>query len=160
MDKRGRLFGKINIIDALVVLLFIGLAVAVTYRYTAVGMVREADSRVRYTLMVDGVRDLQVPYYQVGLRAWDRRQQQYIGDIVDVRHRPQMIALELPDGSLVMAERPSIVVIYVDIEADARVTASAVLIEGAYELKVGSRVMLNTKYIDVEATIIAAEIIN
>ncbi|MCL2703437.1 MAG: DUF4330 domain-containing protein [Defluviitaleaceae bacterium] len=159
LDERGKLFGKLNIIDALVILLLVGLVAAVGYRFTASGMTRTADARVRYTLMIEGVRDFTLEYYQIGLRCHDERKHEYIGDIVGVRSEPFIIPLPLSDGTVVMSERPGLLRIFVDIEADARETASSILINGVYDLKVGSKVKLNTKFIDVEGVISAAEMI-
>ena len=160
MDKRGKLFGKINVIDALVVFLIIALLGAVVFRFTSPGMVRTADNRVEFTLMIEGVRDFTLPYYQPGLRVFDRRQNEHIGDIVNVRYEPLIVPMILDDGAIIMVERPGILRIFLDLEADTRETESAILINGAYELRVGSRIMINTRYIDVEAQFIAARMID
>ena len=160
LDRHGRLFGKLNVIDALVVILLIGLMAAAGYRFTASGMTREADSTARYTIMIEGVREFTILYYQAGLRAFDARNGEFIGLIAEVRYEPLTVHMPLFDGSVVLAERTDIFRVFVDIEASARETDTAILIEGAYELNVGRRIHLNTKFIDVEGIIVSAEIID
>ena len=160
LDNRGRLFGKLNVIDALVVILIIGLIAAAGYRFTASGMTRAADSTVRYTIMIEGVREFTIPYYQIGLRAFDARNGEFIGHIVGVRYEPLTVHMPLFDGTVVYVERTDIFRVFVEIEASARETDTAILVEGAYELNVGRRVHLNTKFIDVEGIIFSAEIID
>ena len=160
IDRRGKLFGKLSIIDLLVLVLLIGLVVAVGYRYTASGMTRTADSRVRYVLMIEGVRDFTFEYYHIGLRCFDRRKYEYIGDIVNAWSEPLDVSHTLMDGRVILAQHPNALRVFVEIEANARETAYAILVNGVYELKVGSEVFLNTKYIDVVGVIVSAEMIN
>ena len=159
IDKNGRIFGKLNVVDALVIVLVLGLVFAAVYRFTASGMVREADQRVRFTLMIEGVRDLQVPYYITGLMAFDARNGQYIGRIAGIQYETLTTTMPLPDGTVIMAEMPGVLRLFVDIEADARVTPTAILVHGAYELNVGRRLHLNTKFIDVEGIIVGVDIL-
>ena len=153
---------RFNIIDVLFIALLIGLVSAGIYRFTATGMIRTADTRIRYTVMIEGVRDLSLPYYHVGLRVFDERARAFIGNIVSVTYEPFTYPLTTAaeDGSMILAERPGTVRIFVEIEAYARITGSAIMIDGAYELKVGSRIKLNTKFIDVEAIITNVTILN
>lgn len=159
LDKNGRLFGKVNIIDALIVVMVILLAFAAVYRFTASGMVRTTDQRVRFTLMIEGVREFTIPYYQIGLRCFDARNREFIGVIAGVAYEPLTAAQTLLDGTVILAERPDIFRVFVDIEAYARETPSAILVEGAYELNVGRRINLLTKFIDVEGIVISAYMI-
>lgn len=157
LDEKGRVFGRLNIIDLLVLLLLVGLAVAVLYRFTSSSMTKDVNCRVRYTLMIEGVRDFTLEYYEEGLTCFDKVKGEYIGDIVAIRSEPLTVTIHQFDGSLYIAEHPDNLRVYVDIESDARETSSTYLLNGAYELKVGSQINLNTKSIDVWGIIVSAE---
>lgn len=159
LDENGRFFGRLNIIDLTVFVMVAVLVLAIAYRFTSSAMTKQDNCRVRYTLLIEGVRELSLEYYEEGLSCFDKLKQEYIGNIVAVRSEPLDGPVTQLDGSVVMAAQPDRLRLYVDIESDARETASAFLLNGAYELKVGSQINLNTRYIDVWGFIVSAEII-
>ncbi|MDR1703689.1 MAG: DUF4330 domain-containing protein [Clostridiales bacterium] len=159
LDKKGRLFGRLNIIDCVAVLLIIALAAAAVYRFTASGMTKNTNCRIRYTLVIRPVRDFTLDFYDKGLSVYDKAKQEYIGDVDGFRFEPYELSGVKNDGTFVMAARPEQSTVYLDIAADARETDTAFLLNGAYELKVGSEININTKYVDVTGTVVSAEII-
>ncbi|MCL2415926.1 MAG: DUF4330 domain-containing protein, partial [Defluviitaleaceae bacterium] len=141
MDKNGRLFGKISIIDAFVILIAITIIAGTAYRFLAPATaVDSGNAVINYTLRIDGVRDFTAQYYQEGLPVFDRMVNQRIGQITGVRSEVQRAFMAMPNGEIVHAERPGILVVYVDIEANGRETETAYFAEGNYELRVGSTV--------------------
>ena len=154
MDKNGKLFKKISVIDAFVVLIILILIGGTVYRFTApAAAVDRGDAIIEYTLMIDGVRDFTLEYYQIGLDVFDRMRNQHIGRIVGVRYEPQYAWGTMLDGSIVHAPRPGVMVVFVDIEANGRITDNSYFAEGTFEVRVGSIVNLGFKYIDVQSTV-------
>ena len=154
MDKNGKLFGKISILDIFVLVLIIGVAVGTVYRYTASDTtVFGGNATIQYTARISGVRTFTVGNYQVGLQCFDAKTSESIGVIRDVRVEPISEVMETLTGRLVLAERDDIVRIYLDIEATGIETEQAYLVNGNYEIKAGSELLLATKYVDVSTTI-------
>ena len=159
LDNKGRFFGKLSVIDLLVVVLLVAVAGALAFRFTSSGMSRGNNCTVSYTVMIEGVRGFTVPNYEIGLECYDKQKKEYIGKITGVSSEPLEYYQPQLDGSLVLTSRPDDYRVFVTIEAEARETDNAYLINGVYELKVGSQINLNTKLTDVAATIYDKEVI-
>jgi len=154
MDKNGKIFGKVSVIDVFVLLIILVIIGGTVYRFTApAAAIDRGEYIIEYTLMIDGVRDFTLEYYHIGLDVFDRMRNQHIGRIVGVRSEPQYGLGIGVDGAVVRAPRPGVMVVFVDVEANGRVTENAFFAEGTYEVRVGSIVNLGFKYIDVQATV-------
>jgi len=160
MDKNGRIGGKLSLIDLLAMLLLVALIAGGIWRFTApAAQINPGDVTVQYTLRVAQARDFVVRYYQVGLPVFDRLTNLYIGTITDVRTAPRYAHEVLPDGTVVSAPQPGMVVIYIDIIAEGRETHNAVFVGGTREINVGGSVLMRSKYVDVATTVSTIEII-
>jgi len=154
MDKSGKLFGKISIIDLFVILILLAIIGGTIYRFASPATaVAQGDVVINFTARIDGVRDFTLEYYQIGLPVFDRMANQQIGRIVGVRYEPQYAFGIAADGRAVHAPRPGIMVVFVDIETDGRETEQAIFAAGTYELRVGSIVHFATRYVEVQATV-------
>lgn len=154
MDKNGKLFGKLSIIDLLVLVVLVGAIIGGVYRFTSsAASVGTDGDLLNYTLKINGVRDFTFDYYEEGLPCYDKKTSQYIGSIKSVRQEPFYEETELADGTIIKAEQPGIIVVYVDLETEYTESESAYYAGGTYEIKAGSKVNLNFKYVDVEATV-------
>ena len=154
MDKNGKLLGKVSIIDLFVALIIVIIIAGTVYRFASPATaVDQGNVTIRYTVMVDGVRDFTVQYYQVGLPVFDRMTNQHLGRIVGMTYEPQYAFGIAADGSSVRSPRPGVKVVYVEIEANGRETDAAYFAEGTFELRVGGTVFLTFRYIEVQATV-------
>jgi len=161
MDKNGRFGGKISIIDLFALLLVVALIAGGVWRFAApAAQINTGDVTVQYTLRVPHARDFVVQYYQVGLPVFDRNTNLYIGTIADVRTTPRYNHQVLPDGTVISAPQPGMVVIYIDIIAEGRETHNAVFVGGTREINVGGFVQMRSKYVDVGATVSMINIIH
>ena len=150
MDKNGKLFGKISIIDLIVALLIILVAVGTVYRFASPNTaVDRGDARIYFTLRIDGVRDFTAVNYQEGLRVYDRHAGQFIGNINSVRTEPNYQLVALTDGSLIRTIRPGHATIYIEIAANGRLAPNAIYVEGTNEITTGSVMQIATKYVQV-----------
>ena len=154
MDKNGKIFGKISIVDLLVVILVITLGIGTFYRFTssdtAVNLTNET---IRYTVRIDGVRHFTIENYHEGLRVYNRMTNQFIGTIESVRYEPHMPTAQMLDGTILRLPFPDHITIYIDVVANGRVTDTAIFAEGNNEINAGSLLQMNTKYVMVTGTI-------
>ena len=154
MDKNGKLFGKISIVDLVVLILILAAIAGAVYRFTApAASLAEGDITLHYTLRIQGVRDFTFQNYQAGLPAFDGLTGQYIGEIVHVRYEPHYQMVTTLDGSVIFAPVPGQIQIFVYIEANGRSTGQIYFAEGTFEVAVGSTVRLRFKYIEVISTV-------
>lgn len=154
MDKNGKFFGKINIIDLAVILIILVVAVGAIYRFTAPGaQISRGEATVDFTIRIEGPREFTLVNYAPGLRVYDNRANQFIGHIVDFRYEPHYILQPLHDGTVISAQWPGHVTIYLDIQAQGRYTDTAIYVEGTYEITANSVIYIRTRYVAVEGRI-------
>jgi hypothetical protein len=150
MDKNGRLFGKLSIIDLFIVVLLIAAIAAGAYKmFSSSTSVSAGEKKLSYTLKISGVRDFTYEYYEPGFLCFDKKTDEPVGEIIGVRQEPYRERVVLLDGSVIYAEKPGVITIYLDIETDGTETDAAFFAGGTYELKAGSELNLRTKYVDV-----------
>ena len=159
MDKNGKLFGKVSIVDLIILLLVLVITAGSIWRFTSPSAaLDQSDATINYTIRIEGVRDFTLEYYSVGLRVYDRQAGQFIGHISDVRHTDFYELHPHFDGTLKWVAVPGRVTIFLDIVANGRVTPTAVYVEGTYEIAAGSMRYINTKYVQTSGRIYSVDI--
>jgi len=155
MDKNGKLFGKISIVDLTVLLLILVVGIGTIYRFSAsAAQVDEAHTNIEFTVRIEGVRDFTLYYYHGGLPVHDRSTGQFIGTIAGVHVEPHYVLTTLNDGSIIMARMPdNYITIYLTIAAAGRETDGAIFAEGTFEVAVNSTLNLRTRYVQVSGLI-------
>ena len=155
MDKNGKLFGKISILDLFVVVLILGVIVGTTYRYTSseTAETLRGNTTIQYNLRISGVRDFTLENYHIGLECFDTATNESLGVITAIRVEPLREIMETLSGELAWAERTDVIDIFLDIEATGIETEQSYLLNGTYELKAGSEILMSTKYIYVMTTV-------
>jgi len=155
MDKNGKLFGKISIVDLLVVLVVLVVAAGTVYRFASPATNFDDDGvTVDFVIRIEGVRTFTLPYYQGGLRVYDRQMGQFIGVIHDFHTATHYRSQVLHDGSVIFAPLPdNFTNVYLTIRASGRETDGAIFVEGTYEVAVNSVRNIRTRYISVQGII-------
>ena len=137
IDSKGRLFGKINLLD-LVVLLAI-LAVAGRFAYGAVKGPAAApagqDQVIEMTLRIPAVTDWTVDVIKVGDELYDSKSNTRMGKIVETWTEPAVVVREMPDG-IVPHVSDTHFDLYVTVRGPARVSPNGITMSGI-EVKVG-----------------------
>lgn len=157
IDKNGKLFGKISIIDLFVILAIVGLILGTIYKFTSSKTdVGTEDSLITYTLKIHGVSEHTVKYYQEeGLLCFDKKMSPTnpIGTIIKAWSEPYKEVADTNSGIVERKEVPGRITIYIEVETQGLETDTGYFAGGTYELKAGSEVFLVTKYADAIATV-------
>ncbi|MDR2183133.1 MAG: DUF4330 domain-containing protein [Clostridiales bacterium] len=159
MDKNGKLFGKVSIVDLVVALLILAIAAGSVWRFTSpAAALNQTDEIIDITIRIEGVRDFTLENYHRGIRVYDRQAAQVLGIIEDIRHTPFYETVSLLDGTVIWAPMPGRITIYLDIVAHGRVTPTAIYAEGTHEITAGSLIYINTKYVQTSGRIYSVDI--
>ncbi|MCL2855625.1 MAG: DUF4330 domain-containing protein [Defluviitaleaceae bacterium] len=154
MDKNGKLFGKISIIDLAVILVVLVVAIGAIYRFTAPGAaVTRGDGTVNFTIILEGPRAFTLENYEPGLRVYDRRSNQFIGILTDFEYAQHYVHRTLDDGTTIQAAWPGHVDIYLHILAHGHATDTAIYVEGTYEIAANAVIQIRTRYVEVEGRV-------
>ncbi|NLX64688.1 MAG: DUF4330 domain-containing protein [Clostridiaceae bacterium] len=148
IDEKGRVFGKINIFDLLVLLALLIAVFGVGYKM--ISDKRKASGMVPTTTYIVTVKTPAMhPSYAEALRKDDRIYYDNFGfvnaKIIDVREEPAMITVQTADGRLVETQSPNLVDVTIDIEVKDTHDTPDIRI-GRYAVAVGGKLTVKTIY--------------
>jgi hypothetical protein len=157
IDSKGRVFGKVNIIDILVVVLI--AAAAFGYWHTRVGSKQLSELRgktgpVEVTFLVANVRPATVNAIKVGDKVNDSRSNTYLGEVTAVRAEPAEIAVTGPDGRIYESTSTIRKDVWVTVVGPGRVSPNVITL-GSTEVRIGAQVALKSNIFAVQSTVMA-----
>ncbi|NLY66775.1 MAG: DUF4330 domain-containing protein [Tissierellia bacterium] len=157
IDNKGKLFGIINIVDLLVILLVALLVYGGVTRLKKSPIAEAETKKAIVTLEISDVRSATVDGIQVGDPLYHYDRGTLFGTIVDKRVEPYREPVESGDGRWVLAEVPEKYVVTLIVEADAKDTDDVVIIGGEHT-RIGTQFKLKNKKIAVFSTILGVEV--
>lgn len=99
MIKNGKLFGKINLFDLLVILLILVLAVGIGYKFLVIDKeVAKNTVEVTYDLKIETVRDVTVNAFREGDTVYHYKLEEPIGTVSGIATTPAMDTLDTLSG--------------------------------------------------------------
>lgn len=148
MIKNGKLFGKINLIDAGVILLIMVLLVAGTLKFKTFNKKIEASAvgTITYTVIINNVRDYTAGAFVSGDTVFDSGTNVNIGTIRNVEAKTALIAKNLADGTVKMIENPYKKDVILTIEVPGTASDTGYFANRSIELKIGSEKNIETRY--------------
>ncbi len=159
IDEKGKIFGLINIIDLIVLLVLalvvIGGGMKILKKSPEVvaenkkAIVEMEITEVRKPT-VDGIEEGDMLYY------YDRGQ--VFGKIVEKKVESLKEAVATNDGKIVLAEVPEKYVVKMQVEVSAIDTENVVIIGGEHT-RIGNQIRLKNKNIAVFATVLGVDIV-
>jgi hypothetical protein len=151
IDRKGRVFGLINVFDLAVLLIMTALVAGVAYRLMFMGPGAEpgAEERpARITLLVEDVRQPTVDVIRVGQVVRDHDNNAVFGTIVDIEVRPAEWTVTTADGRLLLAPVPGMFDLILELDATALASRDAIVI-ARKEIRIGTQVRIKTQMFSV-----------
>ena len=154
MDKNGKLFGKINIIDLIAILIVVVAIVGIAIRFigTAAENVRN-HATFSYKVKIDDVRIYTVDALSKKGIATDKHGN-VIGEIVNIEYKEKEEQVIGEDGKAVMTKVPEKYTVVIEFRADGKESESGYFVGENTELSVGSTIEMSTKYANCSGKII------
>lgn len=143
IDNKGKLFGIINVIDLIFVLIIAVAVVGGARRLKRAPVISEAGQKGKITYLVSDIRQVSVDNIKVGQKLYHYDKGTYLGEIVDVKSEPYREKTEF-EGKWYYAEVPEKYVAYVTVESDISQTAES-YIAGGEQTRVGGEYRLKSK---------------
>ncbi len=163
--KDGKLFGKFNIVDLLVILLLIAAVIFLGMRVIRLNSDPNpagSNSRIRYTVKFSSV-DPEV--YENAKAHIDGGETQLVagesfidGQVVEFWSEPNQLLGELGDGTYVQAQDPYFLTVYATVEAGLTGTLNNQVV--SQEIRIGRTNSLKTLSVELFGTIIDMEYLN
>lgn len=156
MNKNGKIFGKISIIDIVVVICVVVLAFGL---YAKVNSSSDAvtsteKSKVEFVYKVKSVRDFTVDALKKGGPMYDKETKEYMGEIIDVRADIARMEIGLIDGSFKEVEVPEKYDVYVTVQVDGKANSLGFYTNENRFIGAGSTVVAWSKYSLTEGEIV------
>lgn len=160
MDKNGKLFGKVSIIDLLVVLaVIVGIAgFSVRFYSNAADNVIEK-TKFEYVVEIRDVRSFTVDALDKKGIVTEKKSGGIIGEIVNVESEPYTAQMAMSNGRLVSAKVPEKFVVKVTVHGEGNETENGYYIGENVELSVGSTVTMASKYANSSGKITSIKVI-
>ena len=149
IDRNGRLFGKISVIDVLVIAVVLVMAAALFFKsnqtHTGTSVTSET---ITYQMVANGVRTYVADAVQVGdlMYDQDRSSGGTLGKIVDIQVLPGTKLGEMNDGTAGMVPVEDGVDLLLTIEGSGIVSEGRYLLNRVYDLGVNSSRNFHTPY--------------
>ncbi|MBN1629987.1 MAG: DUF4330 domain-containing protein [Thermoleophilia bacterium] len=155
IDERGRIFGKVNVIDILVLLVIAAIVVLATVRFSDT-KVDTVPVQVTYVVerarqvTVDALRAVVDP--STGAGALTNESGTSLGDVREFTITPTMEQVATDEGDLKLVESPLYSDVRIVVDGEGIVSGSTVRI-GSTPLRIGQRATLAGMGFEVSATI-------
>lgn len=155
--KNGKLFGKISIIDILVVLIIAVMGFGIYNRITATPKTVQVQSeKFSYVVRVDKVRQYTVDGLREMGRVYDKETKEDLGTIV------RIISVENTKdtginskGNAVETEYPDKYSVIFEIETEGNVGDNGYYTSSNRQIGVGGDVSIETKYVSTSGTVVS-----
>ncbi len=160
-DNKGKLFGKINIVDLLVILIVV-VAIAVTYfkfNLSTHSDVTTSNGQAQYTLVTKAVRMYTVDQLVEGDKVFDEESGKCVGEIVKVEYEPAYDYVIKTDGTPVYSQIPERYDVKVTVLTDAIINDSGISANGAKFMYYNQKGIYYTKRVQVEAQVVELNVV-
>jgi hypothetical protein len=127
-NKKGMLFGKINIIDLVIIVVVVCAGIFVVTKLLGVGAAKENTTKVKITYIEDECAEYVVPYTQVGDPLLDGTENVSLGTVTDVVTDTANSYSTLEDGTIVSGAKEGYVAVYITGELEGVLTDNGVLV--------------------------------
>jgi hypothetical protein len=149
IDKKGRLFGKINIIDLFVMLIVVFILVGGFIRIQKNRLGNEHSKEVEIIVHIEDVRQATLDAIKVGenLNFYDKNT--LFGEIVEKRISPYQDAIQTPENTLVLADVPGKYNLDLVVKCDALVSDEVVEVSNEH-MRIGNKLYLKNRLISIK----------
>lgn len=163
VDKNGKLFGKVSLIDIGVALLIILCAVGLYLRFAhGISELSSKPVEIEYVYEVKKIRQPSVNALMMKGNFYNntKASQDFMGTITNVEAMPNDDFSELVDGTIVKTSAPERYDALVTVRVRGRKTESAIFADSNQRIEVGSRIYLASKWVACEGTIKSIKILD
>ncbi len=158
--ENGRLFGKVSLVDLFVVVLVIGLALMVYFRFTA-GQdsvnVSNGDDKITFEMKITPVRHYSADMLHVGDKVYVAKGE-CIGQITDIRTEQATDLYSTLDGRIVRMPIEDKLCVYLTVEGTGRYMNDAYFLTDTLELRIYDFIYVYTKEVNTSGTVVSISV--
>jgi hypothetical protein len=154
LDKNGKLFGKISIVDIAVILVVLAVIVGVFVRFAgSAGKAVTKPTKIEYVVKIENIRKSSVEALEKKGIVTDKKSETAIGEITNVEVQNVISTTPAANGKIVSATVPERYTALVTVEADGKEGESGYFDAQNNDISVGHTASFYTKYVATTGTI-------
>lgn len=154
INRDGKLFGKISIVDIAVIVLVVVLALGVYKMFAGnSSAVVTSSEKIECTFLVKNVRSYTADALAKKGPLCDKVSKEYIGEITNVRVESGLYQVNMADGTFKQAVPEERYNVYVTVEFDGKASDNGYYTAANKYLGAGTSVGFTTKYAECESTV-------
>ena len=161
IDHNGRLFGKISVIDVLVLAVAVFLGAALYLKTTAMPHtnIAQTSDTFTYTVLCRGIPDFVQGQIRVGDHLYDMDNLKVgsLGEIIDVQYLPGDQVTSFQDGTACLAPVEESFNILLTVRGSGMIVNGKYMINRIYPLGVNANRNLCTRYVSVRGIVSSIE---
>lgn len=160
INKEGKLFGKVSIIDIFVIIVLIVAAFGIYTRFFTVNeRVSVTGKEIEYKIKVEMVRQSTFDALSKGGPVYDSTTKEYMGEITGVTSEDCYVEQKLADGSFSNSLIPDRMNVIVTIRVDGSASDMGYYTSDNKYLAAGSGFVIASKYAETQGKIISINVI-
>ncbi|KAB3534172.1 DUF4330 domain-containing protein [Alkaliphilus pronyensis] len=156
IDNKGRIFGKINIFDLLIIVIILYGGFWGYQRYNEVQPANSEESEIHLQLFIHEVRNVTTEAIQVGDMLYSSQNNRFIGEIIDKQVNGAEKLVETKDGKVVKSEIPGKYDMLITVKSFGTVNDRNIII-GSKEVRVGMPLKVYTNLYEVSTTVFVVD---
>ena len=165
MNKDGKIKGKFNIIDILVIILIAAVIVGIGIRYgSKITRAVKSDEEFEYVVKVESVRQFTIDALEETMNTeshlTDKKSTIDLGTITDIKTEDTKLIAQKVDGSMVYAPQEDRKTAYVTIRTRGKESDNSYITADSNELSVGGHTEILSKYVHTSGLVTKVEKIN
>lgn len=154
INKDGKLFGKVSIVDVAVVIIILVLAIGGYRMFSGnTGAVVSTGEKIECTFIVKNVRTYTVEALEKKGSLYDKTSKEYIGEIKDIKVEDGLYQVNMADGSFKQATAEDRYNVYVTVEFEGKASENGYYTAANKYLGAGTTLGITTKYAECESTV-------
>ncbi len=153
IDKNGKIFGKISIIDLFILLVIIAAAAFLFLKFSGLAGDKANITEKSYTVMINSIKEDTASYLKTGEKLYDDKGS-FLGVIEDIKLQPSEVVKTLDNGNYVVAENPERVDAVLTIKGKGFTSGGIFYLDGKVSLLVGTERFFKGNRVDFEGNIL------
>lgn len=161
-EKRGKLFGVLNILDLIILLFLLSLGAALAFRGNVKDQLGSTadDVTVEFSVRIEPVRVMTYMAVEEGDPLFDNETGTRIGTVTRVSATPYMREVTLADGSIVTSPDPEYFTLIVVAQGPGKTSEIGVLLDGSRLCSPGGTIKLASTRLDTTGTFNTVEVVS
>lgn len=161
IDSKGKLFGKINIIDLAVIIAVVVLALFTFVKFDRNDQITRSDKVIEYTVLVKQIRQPTVDAMNKNFKdIKEPDTQKALGDITDVKLSKSKEIITLANGYYKEIERYDLFDLLMTLRVQGTETEDNYYTLNGKKLIVGETITLNNQYVTSYGVVKSVEVVN